>query len=446
MTQSRVFLFLQGPHGPFFHALAGTLRAAGQRALKIGFNGGDQLFWPNRASYTAFDGPAATWRDFLGVYLDTHKVTDLVIYGDSRDIHTTAREEALLRGITLHYFEEGYLRPYWITYERGGVNGHSRLMQMSVSQMERALGGRMDPQAEAPAEWGALWQHVVLGAVYHAAVMLWAWRYREYRPHRAISVLREWGLYLRRLVRMPWHGIQRRVASARLSRSGAPYHLVLLQLAHDAAVKDHSPFADQDSFVRLCCNSFADAGLTHHRLVFKVHPLEDDRESVARLIRRSARARGLQNRVHIIRGGKLAPLLNRARSAVTINSTAGQQALWRGLPLRIFGQAVYAKAGFTSQQSLTAFFQNPDPPDRERYHLFRAFLLRTSQLTGGYYTRTGRAQVLRKITDVMLAQLDPYERVFTKRLQPRRSCGWFTHVPIERLPKADLCSLYCAQQ
>jgi capsular polysaccharide export protein len=28
---------------------------------------------------------------------------------------------------------------------------------------------------------------------------------------------------------------------------------------------------------------------------------------------------------------------------VTVNSTAGQQALWRGLPLRAFGTAVYAQ-------------------------------------------------------------------------------------------------------
>ena len=42
-------------------------------------------------------------------------------------------------GLTVHVFEEGYLRPSWITYERGGSNGHSRLMQMTVPQMQKAL-------------------------------------------------------------------------------------------------------------------------------------------------------------------------------------------------------------------------------------------------------------------------------------------------------------------
>lgn len=41
----RVFLFLQGPHGPFFHALAKMLRVAGARVWRVGFNAGDRAFW-----------------------------------------------------------------------------------------------------------------------------------------------------------------------------------------------------------------------------------------------------------------------------------------------------------------------------------------------------------------------------------------------------------------
>ena len=41
----RVFLLLQGPHGPFFHALARMLRAAGSTVWRVGFNAGDRAFW-----------------------------------------------------------------------------------------------------------------------------------------------------------------------------------------------------------------------------------------------------------------------------------------------------------------------------------------------------------------------------------------------------------------
>ena len=38
----KVFLFLQGPHGPFFYQLSKILHASGARVLKVGFNRGDQ--------------------------------------------------------------------------------------------------------------------------------------------------------------------------------------------------------------------------------------------------------------------------------------------------------------------------------------------------------------------------------------------------------------------
>ena len=43
--QDRVFLFLQGPHGPFFHALGRMLREAGATVWRVGFNAGDRAFW-----------------------------------------------------------------------------------------------------------------------------------------------------------------------------------------------------------------------------------------------------------------------------------------------------------------------------------------------------------------------------------------------------------------
>ena len=62
------------------------------------------------------------------------------------------------------------------------------------------------------------------------------------------------------------------------------------------------------------------------------------------------------DRVRYVEGGKVAKILKQACSAVTVNSTAGQQALWRGIPLRIFGAAIYAKPDFTSHQGTADFF------------------------------------------------------------------------------------------
>jgi capsular polysaccharide export protein len=404
----RTFLFLQGPHGPFFRRLARALNAVGAKTLRVGFNRGDRAFWPDRATYIAQTDPLDTWPDNAARIMAEHGITDLVVYGDTRPIHATAIAHARRRGITVHVFEEGYLRPYWITYERGGSNGHSPLMDTPVDDMRRALDGANMDLPDAPARWGALRQHVFYGALYHGLVLVANRRYAAVKPHRALTVRQEFRLYLKRLGLMTWHWLERVAATRAILRGSYPYHLALLQLEHDASLRDHGPFASQSDFVETVIEGFAAGAPAHHHLVFKAHPLEDGRTPLRADIRDAARRHGLQDRVHFVRGGKLAPLLDSASSAVTVNSTSAQQALWRGLPLKCFGAAVYDKPEFVSEQPLADFFRSPKPPDSAAYRLFRHYLLRTSQLPGSFYSARGRRRLMRLAVDRMLSETDGY--------------------------------------
>ena len=419
MTPDRRFLFLQGPHGPWFHRLGRMLRAAGAEVWRVGFNLGDRAFWPG-PGYIAFDAPQDQWPATCARLIDQHQITDLVLYGDTRPIHAKAVAEAKARGLTVHVFEEGYLRPYWVTYERDGSNGHSRLMDLSVPQMQAALA-RIDVDLpDTPATWGDMRQHMFWGALYHGFVALGRQSYRNFRPHRALTVGQEFRLYLQRFLMMPLHRVERRLATGRIRRGGFPYHLAILQLEHDASFRDHSPFASMTDFLALVMDGFARGAPRHHHLVFKAHPLEDGRVPLAFEIRRLAALHGLTDRVHFVRGGKLAQLLNDTRSAVTVNSTAGQQALWRGVPLRSFGAAVFAKPEFVSQQPLEAFFAAPERPDTKSYRDYRHFLLETSQVVGGFYSSVGRRALLRQVVDMMLSPDDPYVAVLSGRAAPRQ--------------------------
>lgn len=407
----RRFLLLQGPHGPFFHRLGRLLVAAGAEVQRVGFTGGDRAFWPQRADYIPYLGTLEDWPAAFRKLVADNGITDIVVYGDTRPVHAAAIAIARMQGLTVHVFEEGYLRPYWITYERGGSNGHSRLMSIDLPAIRQSLTEREGEHAEAPASWGDLRQHIFYGALYHGFVLLGARRYRAYRPHRAISVAAEFRLHLTRLALMPLHRIQRARATRRVERGSFPYHLVLLQLDHDASFRAHGPFGDTTEFVALCFEAFARGAPRHHHLVFKAHPLEDGRVPLAACIRRLAPGYGVADRVHFLRGGKLARVLGGAKSAVTVNSTAGQQALWRGLPLKVFGTAVYGKPGLVSDQPLAAFFADPARPDVQAYRDFRQFLLETSQIPGGYYSSRGRRQALRRVIDMMLVPHDPYDGV-----------------------------------
>jgi capsular polysaccharide export protein len=419
LTAPRRFLFLQGPHGPWFRLLGGRLRTAGAQVWRVGFNLGDRMSWPG-PGYIAFQDSHDRWPETCAALMSQHAITDLVLYGDTRPIHAEAVRIAKARGITVHVFEEGYLRPYWVTYERGGSNGHSRLMDLSVSDMQGALAKVDLDLPDVPATWGDMRQHMFWGALYHGCVALGRRAYRNFRPHRSLTVGQEFQLYLKRFLLMPVHRWERRLATWRIRQGGFPYHLAILQLEHDASFRDHSPFASMTDFLALVIEGFAEGAPRHHHLVFKAHPLEDGRVPLLPEIRRLSRLHKITDRVHFVRGGKLAQLLNDARSAVTVNSTAGQQALWRGLPLRTFGAAVYAKPEFVSSQPLEAFFAAPERPDTRAYRDYRHFLLETSQLVGGFYSSRGRRALLRQVVDLMLSPDDTYQALATGKAAPRQ--------------------------
>lgn len=396
------------------------ITAAGAEAWRVGFNRGDRVFWPLNDRFVAYHGPPQDWPETCRALMEAKGITDLVLYGDTRPIHAQAIAAARAAGITVHVFEEGYLRPYWVTYERGGSNGHSRLMQTSLAEMQAALT-RVDMDLpDAPARWGDMRQHIFWGALYHWHVLTGGREFTQFRPHRDLTVGQEFLLYCRRLALLPLHRWERMLATWRIRRGGFPYHLVLLQLEHDASFRSHSPFRSMTEFLEVVLDGFAKGAPPHHHIVFKAHPLEDGRAPLRRTLRRLAAQHGVADRVHWVRGGKLAGLLNQARTAVTVNSTAGQQVLWRGLPLKVFGDAVYAKPEFVSSQPLAEFFSQGTRPDSRAYRDYRHYLLETSQIPGGFYSSRSRRILLRQVVDMLLQAEDPYDALTAGKAAPRQ--------------------------
>ncbi|MBU2957476.1 capsular biosynthesis protein [Paracoccus sp. 1_MG-2023] len=419
-AESRVFLMLQGPHGPFFDRLARLLRAAGSTVWRCGFNAGDEFFWSDRAHFLRHEGTLREWPAHLDRILAQKGVTDIVLYGDVREIHATARRRAHELGITVHVFEEGYLRPYWISYERGGSNGNSALMDVPLAQMRAVLREQVTEVRRPPAHWGDMRQHKFYGAFYHFLILTLNRRYRAYAGHRSIPVFQEFRLNLRRLVMAPAHAATRALQWRGLRLSGWPYSLVLMQLEHDANFQGHSRFTRNAEFIDTVVDAFARSAPRHHHLVFKAHPLEDGRAGNRRAIRAACERHGLTGRVHYIRGGKLAEIMAHARAVVTVNSTGAQQAMWRGVPVKALGRAVYEKPGLVSDQPLDAFLAAPDAPDPRAYRVFRNFLLQTSQIPGGFYAGRSRAHALRQVADLMLAPMDPYQALAAGTTLPRQ--------------------------
>ena len=139
-ASGRVFLFLQGPHGPFFRRLAARLTGLGAICRRIAFNASDEAEWRAAGPLHRYNDDVSRFGDWLSDLIAEHGVTDVVLYGDARPIHQIALAQARSRGLRTHCLEEGYIRPSWVTYEREGNNGYSRLMSISLPRMAKSIG------------------------------------------------------------------------------------------------------------------------------------------------------------------------------------------------------------------------------------------------------------------------------------------------------------------
>jgi capsular polysaccharide export protein len=408
----RHFLFLQGPHGPFARRLAAALAARGAAVSRVAFNAADEAEWREAGPLDAYTGPQGAYAAWLVRYLALHRVTDIVLYGDSRPVHAEAIAVAGPRGIRCHCFEEGYIRPRWITYERGGTNGNSPLNAVPLAAMARALDPGWVPPAAADDGWGAYRAHLWHSGLYHGRLMLPSRRYGPHRSARGIGLGRELANYMRRGAGLPLRRLGQGLAARRLLASGTPFHLALLQLSFDSSLQAHSGFAGAADFAVACIAAFAEGAPPGELLAFKSHPFDDGRDRLDRVIRDAAARECVAGRVLFLDGAPdLAPLLDGAKTVVTVNSTAAQPALLRGLPVAALGRAVYARPELVSPQPLAEFFAAPRRPDREAYRVFRRFLLETSQAEGSFYAGPGIARLCATLPDAMLAEDDPYRRL-----------------------------------
>ena len=385
---ARRFLFLQGPPGPFFYHLAQTLGQRGQEVRRIHLNGGDQHDWPGAITdasgshrATSYRGTQEGWPLFIDRYLRRNGITDLVLFGDCRPMHMTAHQMARLNGVRVHVFEEGYIRPNWLTLEREGVNGHSPLPRRPQDILAAARGLPSPPPMppigaslgrRVRDTWG-YFGHMMLGAV--------TLRYPFYRSHRPGSIMMEGMGWIAKYLMRTRQSAKAEIALKSLE--GRSYFLFPLQLSSDYQIRVHSPFSSMRQAADYVLASFAAHAPADVSLVIKEHPLDATLGGWGAYVRDRARALGLGDRLIHLAGGDLNTLAQGARAMVVVNSTSATFALAAGIPVKALGRAVYAIPGITDEQPLAQFWAHPFPPDGALYNAFCRVLHRHCLVRGG---------------------------------------------------------------
>ncbi len=382
-------LLLQGPLGPFFNHLSSALTSQGQVVHKINFNGGDRFFYSQKNSVN-FTGSVDQWPAFLIDYIEKHSVCCVLTYGDCRFYHHEAKRICINSKIQYFAFEEGYLRPNYITFEMGGVNGHSPITHEAVDSYDpihEVLNEKIIP--------GNFIRRICYAALYYNIAFLKGLKFPKYVHHRSFNPVYEALCWGRSSYRKVFYRLIQKNAK-KLCKEGE-FFLVPLQVHNDAQIEFHSQYESMQDFIVDVLGSFAQSG-SNKRLIFKHHPMDRGHVNYAKLIQKKAAEFKISNQVSYIHDQHLPTLLRSCEGVVTINSTTALQAFYHGAPVVVTGYAFFDMPGLTHQGSLASFWKTPTPSEIELPDKLRAYILNHGQINGSFYTAS----------DITLANLVSY--------------------------------------
>jgi capsule polysaccharide modification protein KpsS len=382
---NRNILLLQGPMGPFFKRFAQELEQKGADVVKINFNAGDWIFFPKGISYK---GTYHDWIEYLHHLVVEKNIDEVFLFGDERPYHKLAIAEVFQpNNINVQVFEEGYLRPSFITLERGGVNGNSKISK-EAAFYKNNVSSFKNSGPEHPVVKGQFAKSMLFSVIYGLAKSIGSFSYKKYQHHRCLSPVKQgllwaWG----GLFKKPFYRLRER-KNYRTIRSNFnnQYFFAPLQVHNDFQIS-HSPYKDVKEFIEEVVISFAQHAPKHTALVFKHHPMDRPYRNYTNFLQQLEIQHQLKGRLFYLHDQHLPTLLRNARATIAINSTVGLSSLYHGIPVLVKGTAVYDIPGLTSQKSLKDFWSNQEVIDTDLYRCYRLYLLHNNQGYGSFYQR-----------------------------------------------------------
>ena len=383
-----VFLFIGAPFGPFFSRLARELEAAGGEVFRTVCEGGEYRETPShcRVIYRHRDGD---WKRFIRGVVRRKKVDAVITFNDTLPRNRGALEIAEEFGLHSFVLENGYLRPHWVTLERDGVNGFSRLprdpdVYLEARQaVQEPVDNRQFPAGLRP--------HVIHTIAHFAAAIAAKPVLGFDAKYYGDSVYRQGFGYVREYLWRLTHdesGVLKRALE--LADGGNKVFLALLQKPGDAQLVVHSRHGGNAAFVDELITSFAADAPPDAILVVKQHPLDYGVERTPARVAALIARHNLADRVFFLRKTSIDKIMARAHAVVTINSTAGLAAIIEEKPVLCVGRAFYNIPGLASAGPLSQFWREATPPTADLVKGFIAFLKSTSQFNGGFHTPEGR--------------------------------------------------------
>lgn len=397
----RKFLFLQGMATPFFKELSLAIKNQGHSVYRINFCGGDLLFSSRNIETWNFTLPLNELPSFFHEKNNEHSFTDIILFGDTRPVHRyILREVDKKTNINVHVYDEGYIRPNWITLEQIGVNGYSELLKKPTNFWKNRKNTK-------PANSEDIYSGTTLGIrlwhdiKYRIANAIASPYYHHYVTHRPYSALREYYGWIIRFSKLALYTAKKDNKIIKSIINNTPYYLLPLQLQSDPQVQVHSKFNSITSVISEVMHSFSKYAPKNTLLIIKRHPIDPEIIDYKNYSSKLSIVLGIQDRVVFIDSGHLPTLLSHTNGTIIVNSAIGTSALFYRSPLISLGTAIYDMPGLTFQDGLDRFWKEGKKPNKRQNEIFRELIIEATQLPGNFYSNKGRKILIEKSLETM---------------------------------------------
>ena len=376
-------LLLQGPIGIFFYKLSKILKNNNANIFKLNFNGGDAIFYPFKAD--KFNNKLLYFKGFFKKYCLENNIDFIIAYNDCRPLHRIAIKMAKRLKINIYIFEEGYLRPNFITLEKDGVNANSKLYKNKNIYSHINTINKID-SINAKQIKGSFKYMAFFAFLYWLFAFLLAPFYNNNLHHRSLSIF-EFLPWIRAFYRKFYYQIKEKKIKKTIQTLNGKYFIAPLQVFNDTQILKHYNGGSIIYFIEQILKSFAKYSRPNHYLIFKHHPMDIGYVNYEKLIKTICRQKGLENRVFYIHDIHLPSVLKNALGCVVINSTVGYSALYHNCPLKVCGKAFYDINGLCYQKSLNTFWKeaHSNKPDYQFFLKFQNYLIKNNQINTNFY-------------------------------------------------------------
>lgn len=382
-------LLLQGPVGPFFKNVAKWLIKAGCQVNKINLNGGDEYFYSQNS--VPFYDKIDKFKPFLIDYIHQNKIDAIVVFGDCRAYHKIAKSIVDENSsLSFWAFEEGYLRPHYITFEKNGVNGFSLIPKDHNFYKSIEIIPIDDKKGKSH-----FYSMSYYAITYYIWMQLKKYKYPNYLHHKKTSLsfyVSHWCLAIIRKFKAKLK--QTAVIKNVVNNDYKPFYIFPLQCNQDFQIQVHSHYHSMKSYIFRVIRSFALFADENSYLLIKHHPMDEGFNNYARIIKELAKRYKIEKRVIYIHAVPMPILLRKGIGLVTVNSTCGLSALIHGLPVITLGTAHYDIKGLTFQSGLDRFWKEGKKPDSELFERYHSYLCSKSQIKGSIYYKDFKLNIV----------------------------------------------------